>query len=572
MANLNDHDILFLNSQEFAPLVEIIEKSYKLKILSFDFPQYVSFTSRKAILNTNSGAYFLKEKPVYCSDEESLSLAAEFQNFLSWSVGFVPPILMTVNNEWYIEWQGRFYFLTEFRPGRVYSGSDFDVNNMLGSLKDFQDAAVNFDPKKIKRVKSYETLKFMSLIEERFKDTEGEGNIGSINKLIAKLKKEYNAIPQTEHIISHGDFSLFNILFDHSGVVGINDFDNVNYFPRIHDMAELLVTASIIHYLGPISNLRNPVFLKPKISVLEQIIDYYSRHFSLTDNEVKLFGVVSDIIWLELLLLAVLKDDYSLDDIMPAIHYLQSGTLRSKINEGLRQTEKLIFIWDFHGTLETGTLSVITEIANILLKENGSNRQYHTDEIAAMPSFSWRTFFKAHFPKLPPEKIEKISSDAYDEIRFEYLLKKYSKARHNAREMLQFIKDNGGVNFIVSNSKQDKLGNYINHVGLDRVIDGYYGIDDGKISSKQDVLRRKTLKIREVLNRYPKHVSFAIGDSEKDFYSARSADIHKYYWILSEEVNENLIERYKNMSSEKLNFINDLSEIIQDLWISKMKN
>lgn len=33
--------------------------------------------------------------------------------------------------------------------------------------------------------------------------------------------------------------------------------------------------------------------------------------------------------------------------------------------------KKKLFIWDFHDTLETGTLKIITEIANSLLREKG---------------------------------------------------------------------------------------------------------------------------------------------------------------------------------------------------------
>ncbi len=185
MGNLNDHDILFLNSKEFAPLVKLLEKSYKLKILSVDFPLYVSFTSRKAILNTNSGAYFLKEKPIYCSDEQSLQLAAEFQNYLCWSLEFIPPILKTIEGKWYVRWNNRHYFLTEFKPGRIYSGSELDNYKMLSSLKDIQDMASRFKPGKIKPVKSYETLHLISLVEEKSKTSEEKKNINIINRLIS---------------------------------------------------------------------------------------------------------------------------------------------------------------------------------------------------------------------------------------------------------------------------------------------------------------------------------------------------------------------------------------------------
>lgn len=435
---------------------------------------------------------------------------------------------------------------------------------MLLALKDFQDAAQTLIIKDIQVTKSYETLKFFSIIGKS-SGNDAKSKLKQIEKIINKLKHEYDSIPQTRYIMSHGDFALFNILFNERGVSSINDFDNVTYFPRVHDLAEFVVSASIVHYLGPISNLRLPVFLKPNESVLSQILDFYSKFFSLSPDEIRLLSIITDIVWLEILLLAVLKDDYKINDIMGAIKALDGGVLRSKILKGLQKREKRIFLWDFHGTLETGTLFVLTEIANTLFKEYGSDKKYTSDEFAKTPSFSWITFFQTHFPDFSSQRIKTISQSAYDENRFSHLLEKHSRVRPEADKVLQFIKDAGGVNVVVSHSRQDKLAHYIKHVGLDSYVDQYYGIDDGTIMSQQDVLKRKTAKIKEILNQYPDHVSFAVGDTERDFHAARSAGIERFYWIFSLHDTAHEQDLYKNITSNKLRFITNLEEIIQDL-------
>ena len=121
------------------------------------------------------------------------------------------------------------------------------------------------------------------------------------------------------------------------------------------------------------------------------------------------------------------------------------------------------------------------------------------------------------------------------------------------------------MNVVVSHSRHDKLGHYINRLGLDRFIDEYYGIDDGTIVSKEDVLKKKTMVMRDILNQYDSYHSYAVGDTDKDFNAARSAGINMFYWLLPTKNNGLEKELYKRMLSQKLKFINQLNEILQDL-------
>ncbi len=134
-----------------------------------------------------------------------------------------------------------------------------------------------------------------------------------------------------------------------------------------------------------------------------------------------------------------------------------------------------------------------------------------------------------------------------------------------AETVLQAIRDGGGINVVVSHSRQDKLGHYINRLGLAHLIDKYYGIDDGTIVSKEDVLKKKTRAIREILDQYNSYLSCAVGDTDKDFNAARSAGVNMFYW-LSPTKNKGLEkELYKSMVLQKLKFIDNLNEISQDL-------
>lgn len=224
--------------------------------------------------------------------------------------------------------------------------------------------------------------------------------------------------------------------------------------------------------------------------------------------------------------------------------------------------KRKVFIWDFHDTLETGTLDILTEIANVLLKENGSQKRFTNQEMAALPSFSWKTFFEGHLPNLTEKEIQKVAKAAYDEKRFSYLSRKYSRAKKNAKRVLQDIKKRGHVNIIISNSKHDKLGFYMRHVGIDHLVDEYYGVDDGMIKSKTDVLKKKVAVAKDVLSRYPHHYVYTIGDSESDFNMARALMAKNFFWVLSRSDDGTKEEKYKETKTANLIFIKDLKELM----------
>lgn len=345
MANLNNSDILFLESPEFSDLRTLLENSYGFKIISSYLPPFISFTSRKAVLETDNGTYFLKEKPLYCSNKRSRDLSVYFQNFLSQTLKIVPVVLRTLDGNHYVQWSARFLFLTEFKVGRVFNGSETDIEHILEELKNFQEASKMFgSASKVdgtdrtqfwleNKKDSYHTLKFFPLLEKKAKTDTEKTELRRIQYLISILKREYDTIPKPKYVISHGDFALFNILLDDKGVLSINDFDNVELFPRVHDLAEFLVSASLIHYLGPMSNLRLPVFLRPTENIFNKVLAFYSRHLEISSEEIRLLAITSEIIWLEILLLAVLKEDYTVSDTLIAIKKIEQGYLRSRIQQ-----------------------------------------------------------------------------------------------------------------------------------------------------------------------------------------------------------------------------------------------
>lgn len=339
MANLNAHDLVFLDSPEFQGFKDLLELSYGFEITSTALPNIISFTSKKTVLTTNQGTYFLKEKPAYCSDPLSLRKSAHFQEYASSKMEIVPKILKTKKSEYFVLWNERYYFLADYIEGRHYNGSSNDIDSMVSALLSFQSCGAQYlteyQNERSDELRLNESCVVADGIPsvERYVQSEYEAGVyKTVIELQQKLYSQYSKITAQNYIMSHSDFILFNLLLNsESAVIAINDFDNVKVLPRIHDMAEFLVSASLLNYLAPLTNLKFPVSVHPDASVFNQILDRYSSDLNLTDSDWSHLGIVTELVWLWTLVLAVFKGDYSLADLVPALQVLTEEKIQTRI-------------------------------------------------------------------------------------------------------------------------------------------------------------------------------------------------------------------------------------------------
>ena len=562
MANLNDHDVLFIAADRFSELRTLLEKEYGFKILECSMPPFVSFTSRKAVIDTSEGTFFLKEKPKYCSSILQLKQSGDFQSYMASKVTFVPPIILTKRGEKFVHWNGRAYFLAEFREGRIYNGSTQDLKEMLRAIDSFTQFAEEFTEQNTdlyEKTDSDEVLKLIELLLKEIKTKEDGVVFEDVQKLVEDLRNEYRSYAEISFLVSHGDLAIFNMIFENGEVAALNDFDNVARLPRFHDLAEFLVSATLINYIAPLTNLAHPLFVKPDTQKSGIILKNYRQRYLSSEKDEEFFFVLVKIVWLEILILAVLKGDYLLQELKDAIVTIQSKEFKAVMMK--ESNHMKIFIWDFHDTLEVGTLDVITEIANTLLERNGSSKRYSVEKMAALPSFSWETFFASHLPDLSPEQIKNVASSAYDTNKFGHLGLKYSRPRFGAKELLQEIKSLGHINVVISNSRPDNLTTYIEQVGLGDFIDSYIGVDDGKIASKSDVIKRKVAAANQILASYMPDSVYSVGDSESDLQMARAIGADRFFWIGSESSTTLHQEKYKDIANDTITFIHNLEPI-----------
>jgi hypothetical protein len=340
MANLNQHDIIFLDSSEFKGLKEVIELKYDFKIISVLLPDVISFTSKKLILNTTRGIFFLKEKPLYCSSDLALRRSAHFQEYASHQLDIVPKIFMTLDHDYYVVWNQRRYFLTDYKKGRHYNGSLNDLGVMSDALRTFQACGTSY-LEKFKELRTHELFCFespsiaagISDVEKSAKTQEDRNLSQEIILIYKNLCSEYSIFPKGRYIMAHSDFTLFNLVFEGSKISAINDFDNVKVLPRVHDMAEFLVSASLLNYIAPLTNLKLPLLTKPDMVAFEYLLLQYKLKFDLTKDEIMMLGTLVEIVWLWTLVLSVFKEDYTLSDLEPAIDSLRQRKTRTLIED-----------------------------------------------------------------------------------------------------------------------------------------------------------------------------------------------------------------------------------------------
>ena len=343
MANLNKHDLIFLKSKEYDGFKEKLEQDYGFQIKSTDLPDIISFTSKKIILNTSKGIFFLKEKPEYSSDKVARYRSATFQNFANKELSVVPEILRQKSGDYYIFWGGRYHFLTIYKKGRIYNGLQKDLRSATKMLQVLQRSGANYvrnytnkDCSYLKHFESPDVTSGILALSSKIETESDKRTFARLDQIYKILCLEYNVIIKENYIMAHGDFILFNIIFGTLGVLAINDFDNAKVLPRIHDMAEFLVSSSLLNYIAPLTNLKKPIFLKPEASSFKYILGQYKQKFSLTENETTLFGVITEMIWLWSLALAVLKDDYALSDLSVVLETLEDRAVRDQVNDFLK--------------------------------------------------------------------------------------------------------------------------------------------------------------------------------------------------------------------------------------------
>jgi phosphoglycolate phosphatase-like HAD superfamily hydrolase len=225
----------------------------------------------------------------------------------------------------------------------------------------------------------------------------------------------------------------------------------------------------------------------------------------------------------------------------------------------MQKGEKILFAWDFHGTLEKDNVYAVYELCNLVLKEFGYEKQVSMKEVLDWQGLSWFDYFKLSVPsgsdKIWREMVNRVLS--LQEKGWE-IIKKYIKPRDFAREVLFEIKSKGHENILLTNSEQAHAEKFAAAVGISDLMDGVIGVD----THRQTRINKEIHNIKgEVLRNFLSGKEYSkvvmIGDKESDVKAGKSCGAVTYLFSGPE------VGSAKETTADHK--INDLREVLKEL-------
>lgn len=320
--DLNTSDLFLTSENEYRILGDVVEE-YGLGEVVGHMPALTySTTSRKLILQTERGRFFLKEKPDYCVEPDQLRLSAEFQDLLAEQTDFVPKIFRTTKGERYFRRGSKTFLVTKFIEGRHFSGSHCDIQSAGRALGIVHNVSAKIDVgEAVVKHSRVDAARFLDMASNLPNSDDDRWKVKTMEGLSFHLPTQVSN--DGLFIINHGDFAPFNAVFDESQMLALNDFDNVGFYLRTRDVADGLLTyCGGINYAGVSSSMRSPIshrIDREKIAIF--LAAYFEGAQEFTGEEE--LNLVDEIInrWIELMALGLVRGDFSYKDVYTSLSF-----------------------------------------------------------------------------------------------------------------------------------------------------------------------------------------------------------------------------------------------------------
>jgi thiamine kinase-like enzyme len=327
-------DELIRNLDQLNILKHNIKKFYNIEFSRYFFPNSYSFTAKKVIIQNlkDKKFYFLKCKPQYASDCNSLRISALFQNEVNKSLGLAPSIINTLSGNNFAFWNESYFFLTEFIAGKEYTADMLQARNVVICLAQIHKLGLtikhDFTCPPIQLHNTNLGLE-QSVLKLNFKNDNLAQNVFYLLKKLNIENKLSN--PSCIGLI-HGDPAPFNIVFsDNNQVQVFNDFDNCCFGEIIQDLAACILSFSGINYYANTSSLNIPIQTKLNIDMAHLMLkDYISENQDIK-NDLRLLGNALILSWVELMYLGMLRGDFEPKDILNAQDFVYN--IRDSVNQ-----------------------------------------------------------------------------------------------------------------------------------------------------------------------------------------------------------------------------------------------
>lgn len=222
-------------------------------------------------------------------------------------------------------------------------------------------------------------------------------------------------------------------------------------------------------------------------------------------------------------------------------------------------TDKILFVWDFHGTLEKGNVKAVQELINRVMPMFGVDRSISLEKAIELYGLSWIDYCQAVYPEGNLELYQKMKKELQDLQWREHIVEKHIASTDHASEVLRTIKEKGHRNIILSNTSARAIQHFVQLVGLDRYIDNYIALDSHDAPRQQlDVKQEKATRLADYIAGKQFKKIIKIGDRESDISAGQTVGATTYFF--RNEFNKGHI-----LSIQPDYETNDLRDILREL-------
>lgn len=117
-----------------------------------------------------------------------------------------------------------------------------------------------------------------------------------------------------------------------------------------------------------------------------------------------------------------------------------------------------LFVWDFHGVLETGNEHAVLEVSNNVLEFLGYKKRFIIDDIHKLYGKKWWEYFEYLLPDEPREKHLGIQDICFsDRFNDPAIIAKHIRASENSHQVLEKILKAGHSQILISNTTEKGL-------------------------------------------------------------------------------------------------------------------
>ena len=221
---------------------------------------------------------------------------------------------------------------------------------------------------------------------------------------------------------------------------------------------------------------------------------------------------------------------------------------------------KILFVWDLHGTLEKGNVNAVHKIINLVLKNSRIDKKITLQNAIEWYGLSWLDYFRLAFPEGNQQIWEGLLKRLFSlKEKGWTVIKKHIKLRDSAKEVLELIQKQGHHNIILSNTPPQHIRTFTDLLKITQYFNGIIGVDSYSGSgTKQKNQNTKSRALRDYLKNKKYKKIILIGDSEGDVKAGKKCGAITYFFLAPE------FKGYrKNKEADYL--ISDLRDVLKEL-------